>query len=912
MKVAYIFSRRGSGSSHRVRLMRSPELHLSFPVISTLDERGRAVMRHCYCVQRVFTVIVGLSLVFWIVGCGTSKEEKRVEADQLFQQAVHLYDQGAYRMSEELFLSALRIDEDLERKGKVGEEYYYLGLLQISRGRYDDGLRFYAKALERYRTGADRRNEVLMLNHIARVRADLGDEKAALAYLQEALTIGALFDDPSGRALTQFNLARVFREHGNFDLSLQSIGQSSSLYATLGDSLGLRKTIEELGRTYLELGRYAEAATSFTKALDFVGGEKGERILFLTRVGIAQRRADDAKRALRSLDEAYRLALSDGAILDEQILVMANVGHVYFDIQAYENAREFYQSALTAARKAGKKSEQGYLLLLLSDVEREMLRRRRFVGSLEKAVAYATEASQLFSSMYFRRGEAAAKYRLGLLRSGQRERASAVQYFKEAIELEEDNFIRRWDLPQDLLSDLALFNEYSMWYDSAVETLLKLQRPEEALWYLERKLQHRFQLLWNEIGPRLREVQANADFDSLRTLRRHIGVVEKALVAERAKPDREQNAERLEGLQTLWTAQKGSFYKRTDEISARSPNLEWLVKTTAASLPDIQSALSDSAALIEYVLGEDDVSIILVTKNHIVVRRSPARKQEIMRSVARVGELIGKEEKDGIVESLMRDCYRTLLQPLERSISGLRRLIIVLPPEFDGFPLHACAQPGGKGDRPFIVARMGIHYVPLAAALMYERSVSSSLTRVFAVGNASGTEWDVEYEFKDMRSFFPGISLIMGERATLKALMELQGDMLYLSSEFSYDARNPENSSFNLANEQSQGTLSQASLAWLSSLRPFTLAVLSNQEKQQYGVNLAHAQLMLLGGSRYVVANLWHHDRRASKRFTELLYSAMLEGDSIPDAFHQAQVLLSRNPEFSTPRLWALFFLFGV
>jgi len=892
--------------------MRAQGLHHFSPGSSAHKERGTAVLRDRYSAQKVLVVLVSLSFVFGIVGCGTSPEEKRVEADWLFQQAVHLHDEGAYRKSEELFLTALRLDEDIERRGRIGDEYYYLGLLQILRGRYADGLRFYTKALQQYRMGAERKNEVAMLNYIARVLVDLGDEKTAIGYLEEALTIGVLFDDPSSRALAQLNLARVFRKLGNLDQALQSFQQSRALYATLRDSLGLRTTLEELGRTYLELGRYAEAARSFTRALDYVVGDKRERSLFLTRVGIAQRKADDARSALRSLDEAHRLALSTGAFVEERILVMANVGHVYFDSHSYEKAREFYQSALRGARKAGKKSEQGYLLLLLSDVEREMLKSRKFVGSLEKAVDYATEASQLFSFLYFRRGEAAAKYRLGLLTSKLRDRASAVQFFKEAVELEEDNFILKWDLPQDLLLDPGLFNDYSIWYDSFVETLLKLQRTEEALWYLERKLQHRFQLLWNEVGPRLRKAQTTAGLESLRTLRRHIGLVEKDLVAESAKPNREQNAERIEELQTLWTAQKGLFYQRTNELSAQSPNLEWLVKTTAASLPDIQSALPDSTALIEFVLGEDAVSIILVTRNLLAVRNSPARKQQILRSVARVRDLIGKGEEDIAVESLMRDCYRSLLQPLERSFSGLRRLIIVPPPELEGFPFHACLQEREKRGGPFIVARIGIHYLPLAAALVYNRSVASSLSRVFAVGNASGAEWDVEYEFKDMRSFFPKISLIMGKRATLDHLTELRGDMLHLSSEFSYDARNPENSSFKLANGESRGTLSQVSLASLSSLRPFTLVVFSNQDEQPYGVNLAHAQLMLLGGSRYVIANLWPHDRRASKRFKDLLFTAMLEGYSIPEAFQQAQVLLSRKREFSTPRLWALFFLFGV
>lgn len=863
-----------------------------------------------YTVRKDLVVPVILAFVTCTVGCGRSREEKRVEADRLFQEAVQLRDQGAFRKSEEHFLNALQLDEDLERKGRIADEYYYLGLLRISRGQYDDGLRFYTKALEQYRTAAERKSEVAMLNHLAGVFVDLGDKESAHGYLQKALTIGDLFDDPSSRALTLLNLGRVFRGWRDYDQALQSIQQSNSLFAAFHDSLGLLNTLEELGRTYVERGRYRDAAASFTRALDYVGGEKRERIRFLTHVGIARRRGGETRRALRSLNEAYRLALSSDAFVDEQILVMANVGHVYFDIRVYENAREFYQSALTVSRKAGKKLEQGYLLLLLSDVEREMLKRRKFVGSFEKAIAYANEASQLFSLLQFRRGVAASMYRLGLLENVRRDRTSAVDFFKEAIELEEDNFISRWDVPQDLLSDPGMFNDYSPWYDSAIETLLRVRRIEEALWYQERKLQHRFELLWMKIRPRLREAETATKFDSLRMLRNHIGLVEKALVVESGKPDREQNAELLEELDIGWSKKKGSFYQRTNEFSAGSPNLEWLVKTTAASLPDLQSALSANTALIEFVLGEDAVWIILVTRSDLAVRASPARKQEILRSVERVRKLIGKEEEDIAVEFLMRDCYRMLLQPLERFLAGFRRLIIVPPPELEGFPFHACVQ--NKTGRSSVVARLEIHYLPLAAGLLYDRSVADSLSRVFAVGNASDAEWDVEYEFKIMRSFFPKISLFMDRRATLSQLMALRGDMLHLSSKFSYNALNPENSSFELASDQTQGTLSEIPLASLSSLSPFSLVVLSNQDELPYGVNLVHAQLMLLGGSRYMIANLWPHDRRASKRFAEYLYTAIREGSSIPQAFQEAQVLLSRDREFSTPRLWALFFLFGV
>ncbi|HEY4644160.1 MAG TPA: CHAT domain-containing protein, partial [Bacteroidota bacterium] len=712
--------------------------------------------------------------------------------------------------------------------------------------------------------------------------------------------------------LTLLNLARAYRTQGRMEEALQSSQQSRDLYATMRDSLGLRGSFEELGREYLDLGRYREAAATFTKALDFVGGDNHERILFLTRSSIALREAGDVGGSLHTLDEAYRIALKGDQYRDEQILVMTNVGHVYFETGALENAREFYRSALNVSRKAGRKLDQGYLLLLLGDVEREMIESRKFVGSLERAVGYTTEAGQLFGFLRFRRGEAAAKYRLGILLNSRRDRSSAVQSFKEAIELEEDSFISQWDLPQDLLSDPAIFNGYSYWYDAAVETLIKLQRTEEALWYLERKLQHRYQLLWYRIGPRMRDGNAEAELDSLRTLRRRVDLLEKSLVLESSKPDDRQNAEQLEDLASLWTAQKGSYYQRTTERSARSPNVEWLIKTTAAGLPDIQAALPDSTALLEFALGEDEISLILVGKNVLAVRSTPVRTAQALRVVRTVLENIGKDEEDIAVETSLRECYRMFFQPLERALGGLSRLIIVPPPELEGFPFHACFGEKQRGPLPYVAGTVEISYLPVAAALLFQREASRDLSRVFSFGNASGTEWDVEYQFKDMRSFFPKVTLIMGDRASLNQLKALQGDMLYMSSQFSYDQRNPEKSFFRVASDQGQGVLAEVSIANLSSLGPYSLVFLSNEGQTPGGLNFVHAQMMLLGGSRYVIANLWPHERRACKRFTDILFSAMVEGSPMPEAVQQAQYTLSRNAEFSTPRLWALFFLFGV
>jgi hypothetical protein len=97
----------------------------------------------------------------------------------------------------------------------------------------------------------------------------------------------------------------------------------------------------------------------------------------------------------------------------------------------------------------------------------------------------------------------------------------------------------------------------------------------------------------------------------------------------------------------------------------------------------------------------------------------------------------------------------------------------------------------------------------------------------------------------------------------------------------------------------------------LGTLPAFPFVIVSDLSGHRPVMLPAEAYLFLLNGTRTVILSTYPPTRKAKKFFGEQLYTALLAGSPAEEGYRQAQLEMIKNGDYSSPHIWAPFFLWG-
>jgi CHAT domain-containing protein len=179
------------------------------------------------------------------------------------------------------------------------------------------------------------------------------------------------------------------------------------------------------------------------------------------------------------------------------------------------------------------------------------------------------------------------------------------------------------------------------------------------------------------------------------------------------------------------------------------------------------------------------------------------------------------------------------------------------------------------------------------------------------MGHPGGTSWDVEYELRDIRAFYKDVRFYFNQDATLAALQKEHGDVLHLASEFHFSGRVDENSYVVLSDGKSFNTTRRVPAGELFSLPSFSATIISDLGERSTGIHRVQPMIFLLNGSTSVIVSSYPPLRKTKKFFGEIFYTSLLGGSNSAQAFRQTQIAMIKSPEYSSPHIWAPFFVWG-
>ena len=912
---------------------------------------------------------------------------------------------GDYEAASARFAQGLEILQ-VNPSGTVFEAYWlnWLGILDLGRGRLEQARARFQKVSDLVDREApqsmSKATAVSGLGHVARQQGDLDTAEAAwrtLADLYGQLAPGSQYESEAfnNLGILEYDRGRMSAAEAYFRRSLNVAEQRDPR----GSRAGL--ALNNLAECYRERGLLAESELLLERSLAIITDAVPlghEMALVLDSVGsLAQDRGDlvAAEEYYRRMVEVYRqlapqsldtafglhrlgaLALAKGE-LEEALALTAEARAMRFLLapDSPELADSLLQLAELARRRGEQKQAQAFALEALevqTALAPESLRTsesHHLLGelALESADGMETAIEHFDRALAIRQHLAphSAAVSATLLALGRAWRETepevSAKYYRLSLVALESQIGR---LGGTELQRSRYRANAEAAYDEYVELLLTLERPGDAFDALERSRARGFlellagrDLLGDELPSELVDE------------RRELAVrYERTQEQIRATESRSQVPTLVAELDRL----RRRYERVGVELQRLSPSYQALRPTRILNLKQAAQQLDPGTVLLSFQSAAAGSHVFALSRGgELMTAPLPAesvlrRQIELVnRLVDGTGESQAGQRRQRRAERLLRALYQQLLGPIESSIAGADRLLI-LP---DG-PLHrlpwAALVRSLEGEaasyliewKPIYLALSATAHAQLAATRPTVESSISELA-VTAFGDpdygsgASPTGWPSSvrrgldlaplpasrFEVERIANLFPGSSVFLGERAVEEAVKTLSRGtrIVHFAVHGVLDSRSPLDSalafsrpdpSWTDGDRRAENGLLQA---WeiFEGVRLDADLVMLSACRSGLGEELAGEGLIGLtrafqvAGARSVAAALWLVSDLSTQALVVRFYEHLRSGKPKADALRAAQLELLAAPvtvvgasgveesiDASLPLHWAGFQLYG-
>ena len=178
-----------------------------------------------------------------------------------------------------------------------------------------------------------------------------GCYQRSLEYFIRAHELFSASDQLNGVAMSLNNIGNIYRIMGDIDSAVLFFDESLGIYTEIADHKGVVQILSNKAAVLIQGGRLEEAAKVLSTAEDMALKNRLVCNPLLTNRGILFTKQKDYNRAEKMLEKA--LAKTDRANLSEFSTVNFAFGKLMFETRRYEEAVEFFETALAVDRTSG-------------------------------------------------------------------------------------------------------------------------------------------------------------------------------------------------------------------------------------------------------------------------------------------------------------------------------------------------------------------------------------------------------------------------------------------------------------------------------------------------------------------------------------------------------------------------------
>lgn len=853
------------------------------------------------------------------------RDRPLADATDLFDRAVSLYDDRAYPQAESLFVQALAVFERAGQTYSVVEANRYLGQLYLAEGRFYTALGRFDSALRQTEALNDFRSEMTLHALIGDSYSSLARNQAAMASYREAHRLSSAFNDLEMKASVEMRMARISMLSDHLDDAF-SFYQSAFSHYQGQRGTGVAEALRGLAEVLLLQKKYDMAQTSLVQARSLL--PKNEQLVLDAQLrmdlGIVQKSQGNFNDALQWFREAVNMLRSKRIGKEQEIVLLFQIGLVYFDNGRPADAKKYFAEAEGLAREWGDGIAEGYLNLFQIRCDERALSPNQKIQEMPRLIQEYQGVVQKFQAAGHRSGEAYAHAQSGRLYESVGTLTKARDEYREAIEVE-DATLGEYVSPENhgrYMEALQMDKERLGWYAQLASLLVQMKAKEEALGVLEAGMMRPVARILQDVPvairhPNLRQdlIKARATLGELRMLQTE----QSSILGVRRGVSFDGL---INSLHTRILSEQREFTTLAARITGLYPNYEPLLRSAPFKLREIQPNIPPGTLVIRFLPADNQLHIFALSKNRFEVKSTIVTREKLLSLVREYSRLLndpsvytGSAGETSVTTmtrfaALSTQLYDYLLRPIDSMLE--RNLVIIASPEFDRFPFHAIERQERGGSVKYLIEITSVDYLPSLSSIRYKTANAERLNRILGLGNPTGKNWSIDYELRDIRSFFKEATILIGKDASWDNLREAKADVLQLSTDFLLGEGESPLGVFSLAKAQTPEEVTKIAFERLTDIEAPSVMILSNQYGQGIGLSTVHAFVLRVNGTSDVFLNAWFSDRKATKFFSEFFYTNLANGLAPGDAYRQALLNLIRTRDVNHPHSWSQFFHFGL
>ena len=765
----------------------------------------------------------------------------------------------------------------------------------------------------------------------ATVAEKVGDEELLLASLSQLFEAYSEMGDFYNALETAYRKQTVSTEKGMLREGTRALGDIAWTLHSLGsDDLALEYAIEALGR-------------SETLRVDL-------RLLYPlhTILGLIYEGLGDYSEAVKHFSYAAKLIPRDNIWRRTMAVNHGQLGRAFLKLHEYARAKRHLSMQLHLARTEGYEFEVssaevylGVLYLAQGDFSRSRI-------VLESSYERACRLNQVHSMLTSARGLSVLAEKANRLNEAVLWREKAISAI-ESMGLWHERIMSLSGGNRELLTD----------YEEYVRLLCALGKSELAFEAAEKTKS--LSLARFVSIPQIEKTALGSDPRNSRLLAMHKVIMRMhSQIASWGRPmvPSSNNDSTLSMLSALNHLEM-TFQKTLDTLRDANDKVFKLLKPNIHSLADIQqNYLQPNQSLIEYIVGENSTTVIVVRKDTIgsyTINMTRRGLKELLSQISRVYSegvksipVMNAAVADFDIEKLHR-AYRVILHRAILLSGGSKALTIVPDGILTNLPFEILVTGWSKGSEAtthsephFVIGQYLINYALSASTdLDLRRQTHRAPKLILAIGDAviskntprrgpyipgpkesfvsGGSRYypGVRRELGAIRSTFGDEATVLSQfsaTATRFSLEASQYRILHLAAHVDFDEARPLYSLIALSNDaHNESSMGLRAIDFLSLDLNADLIVLSGCKtgrlSGEAGLDGMTSTIMI-SGVPSVIASLWNVDDEVTASLMEKFYTYLKNGFHRSEALRRAKIDMIKTGH-SDPFYWGAFVLWG-
>lgn len=889
-------------------------------------------MTHCAphtvgCSPRVHPLsaaIVLLCSLALYAGCGGDSSSRFRAIREQTEAARELYHQGRYLQSLELLKDGLAAKPEPGLDSVLAESHFLAAQCQERLGRYELALADYTTSMQYARDASDQRFERLNKVGLARFYLATGDVSIAARLASEAAASARVFWDSTMMLDALRISAEAEGRSGEADRALSTIDHldRSMDPAARKDRQPMLMKLRFMA--LLRAGRDAEVRELLARWKAAYKGAADRRgaMTALVCAGIFQERLSHPDSALASYSAALTMldASTDPFAAKE---LFTRLGNVAYQLRHFADARRYYDDALGWA--AGDGAAAPLLGLAIAACDWNIGRRQTDPAPLISACGRILEKSR---EQRFARGEALAHFMLGMFAEHKGDPARALASYESARAIAQGLIDRSADAAAWLrIAEVIMEGEQSGWFKASVRLRAEADDARSVFEGIERETLDDIGNFFLESSLHPAEDAVRVSLDQFRWRCRLAARCEREIEEELALGSK-GNPERAAALAEAYAALKQEAGRAAKELNSVPSNFRWIVSERELALGAVRDTMSPGTALLEYAVLPKSLVIIVVTKDTVLMRNVAADRTSLLATISEYNRIVAdvKVGADGSTIRSAAAVRRTadlasilseaLLEPVAAELARADTLFFVPPAEFGWLPFHTLRAPSGsgrgyEGSAFSVMERWNVRYLPTAAMLFCASVPERYVRTVTGFGHPGTTNWDAEYELKDIRSFYEKARMHFDTAATIARLTRINADVLQIAAEFTLSPSGPDRLSIVLSDGVRTTSIARVPIGALAAMPPPQTLFVSNISAAPGGLSRYAPAMFLAGGAKTVIVTMWRGDRKAKRYFGEIFYTNLTTGLPSGESFRSAVLAMQKKFDYAAEQRWGLYFQFG-